>query len=136
TKLIIDLRDTPGGFVTATRTVASKFIASGPIFWEEDADGRLTETKPDEKVTAIDADIDVVVLIDRGRASASEIVASAMQDSGRATLIGETSYGKGTVQQWIDLENDNGGLKLTVAKGLPPPKNWVSQQGDSPATRG
>ena len=132
TKLIIDLRGNPGGFVTAARTVASKFIASGPIFWEEDADGKLTETKPDEEVTAIDADIDVVVLIDRGSASASEIVAGAMQDSGRATLIGATSYGKGTVQQWIDLENDNGGLKLTVAKWLTPDKHWVHNEGIVP----
>jgi carboxyl-terminal processing protease len=129
TRLIIDLRGNPGGFVTAARTVASKFITQGPIFWEVDAQGKQTETTRDDEVTAIDADIEVVVLIDRGSASASEIVAGALQDSGRATLIGETSYGKGTVQQWIDFDNDNGGLKLTVAKWLTPDKRWIHKVG-------
>jgi carboxyl-terminal processing protease len=129
TRLIIDLRGNPGGFVTAARTVASKFVAQGPIFWEVDAQGNETETTRDDKVTAIDADIEVVVLIDRGSASASEIVAGALQDSGRATLIGGTSYGKGTVQQWIDFDNDNGGLKLTVAKWLTPDKHWIHNVG-------
>ncbi|MEW5990050.1 MAG: S41 family peptidase [Chloroflexota bacterium] len=132
TKLIVDLRGNPGGFVTAARTVASLFIAEGPIFWEEDAKGSLEETSRDDAVDAIDAEVEVVVLIDRGSASASEIVAGALQDSGRATLIGETSYGKGTVQQWIDLENDNGGLKLTVAKWLTPDKHWVHNVGIVP----
>jgi carboxyl-terminal processing protease len=129
TRLIIDLRGNPGGFVTAARTVASKFVTQGPIFWEVDAQGNETETARDDKVTAIDADIEVVVLIDRGSASASEIVAGALQDTGRATLIGETSYGKGTVQQWIDFENDNGGLKLTTAKWLTPDKRWIHNVG-------
>jgi carboxyl-terminal processing protease len=129
TKLIVDLRGNPGGFVTAARTVASKFVAEGPIFWEVDADGNETETSRDAKVTAVDPDIEVAVLIDRGSASASEIVAGALQDSGRATLIGETSYGKGTVQQWIEFDNDNGGLKLTVAKWLTPDKRWIHKVG-------
>jgi carboxyl-terminal processing protease len=132
TKLIVDLRGNPGGFVTAARKAASLFIADGPIFWEVDAQGAETETLRDDEVTAIDADIEVVVLIDRGSASASEIVAGALQDSGRATLIGETSYGKGTVQQWIDFENDNGGLKLTVAKWLTPDKHWIHNVGIVP----
>ncbi|MCI0582929.1 MAG: S41 family peptidase [Chloroflexi bacterium] len=132
TKLIVDLRGNPGGFVTAAQKVASKLIAEGPIFWEVDAKGDETEGKRDEDVTAIDADIEVVLLIDRGSASASEIVAGALQDSGRATIIGETSYGKGTVQQWIDFENDNGGLKLTVAKWLTPDKHWVHNVGIVP----
>jgi carboxyl-terminal processing protease len=132
TKLIVDLRGNPGGFVTAARTVASTFIEDGPIFWEEDADGDVTPTESLGDGVATDPKIEVVVLIDRGSASASEIVAGALQDTGRATLIGETSYGKGTVQTWIELDDDAGGVKLTVAKWLTPDKRWIHRVGVVP----
>ncbi|HSO29328.1 MAG TPA: S41 family peptidase [Candidatus Sulfomarinibacteraceae bacterium] len=132
TKLIVDLRGNPGGFVTAARTVASAFIADGPIFWEEDAQGNQTPTETLGDGIATDPELQVVVLIDRGSASASEIVAGALQDTDRATIIGETSYGKGTVQQWIELESDTGGMKLTVAKWLTPDKRWIHRVGVVP----
>jgi carboxyl-terminal processing protease len=132
TRLIVDLRGNPGGFVTAARTVASAFVAKGPVFWEEDAQGNQTPTDSLGDGIATDPAIQVVVLIDRGSASASEIVAGALQDTGRATIIGETSYGKGTVQQWIELENDTGGMKLTVAKWLTPDKRWIHKVGVVP----
>ena len=132
TKLIVDLRGNPGGFITAARTVASAFIEEGPIFWEEDADGDVTPTDSLGDGVAADPKIEVVVLIDRGSASASEIVAGALQDTGRATLIGETSYGKGTVQTWIELDDDAGGVKLTVAKWLTPDKRWIHRVGVVP----
>ena len=84
-KLILDLRGNPGGYVTAARTVASQFIGSGPIFWEQDAKGSDIETTAMPGGAATDPAIRVVILIDRGRASASEIVAAALQDSGRAS---------------------------------------------------
>lgn len=129
TRIILDLRSNPGGFVTAARTVASAFIADGPVFWEEDAQGNLTATQALGKGVATDPGIQVAVLIDQGSASASEIVAGALQDTGRGTLIGETSYGKGTVQSWIELDNDAGGVKLTVAKWLTPDKRWIHRVG-------
>lgn len=132
TKLIVDLRGDPGGFITAARTVASTFIANGPVFWEEDAQGNQTPTNSLGNGVATDPKIQVAVLIDRGSASASEIVAGALQDTGRATLIGETSFGKGTVQQWIELDNDTGGVKLTVAKWLTPNKRWIHTIGIVP----
>ena len=132
TKLIVDLRGNPGGFVTAARKVASTFVGSGPVFWEEDSKGKQTPTPASEGGIATEASIEVVVLIDRGSASASEIVAGALQDTGRATVVGETSFGKGTVQQWTALENDNGGFRLTVAKWLTPDKRWVHHIGIVP----
>jgi carboxyl-terminal processing protease len=140
TKIVVDLRGNPGGFVTAARTVASTFIADGPVFWEQDAQGKQTATeagvpKPDGslgKGIAIDSKIKVAVLIDKGSASASEIVAGALQDTKRATLFGETSYGKGTVQTWIELDNNAGGVKLTVAKWLTPDKRWIHKIGIVP----
>lgn len=132
TRIILDLRGNPGGFVTAARTVASAFIAKGPVFWEEDAQGNTTPTESLGKGVATDSRIHVAVLIDKGSASASEIVAGALQDTGRGTLIGESSYGKGTVQTWIELNEDAGGVKLTVAKWLTPDKRWIHKIGLTP----
>jgi carboxyl-terminal processing protease len=131
-KLIVDLRGNPGGFITAARKVASQFIASGPIYWTEDAQGNQVATDAEGGGAATDPSIRVVVLIDKGSASASEIVAGALQDTNRATLVGETSFGKGTVQQWQPLENDAGGFKLTIAKWLTPAKRWVNHVGLTP----
>jgi carboxyl-terminal processing protease len=74
----------------------------------------------------------LVVLVDGGTASASEIVAGALQDRGRATLVGTKTFGKGTVQQWTQLENDQGGFRLTVAKWLTPDRTWVHGTGITP----
>ena len=85
TKLILDVRGNPGGYVTAARKIASQFIASGPVFWEQDAQGNQVATEALGDGVATAADVDVVVLIDGGSASASEIVAGALQDTERAT---------------------------------------------------
>jgi carboxyl-terminal processing protease len=130
-KIILDLRGNPGGYVTAARTIASQFIASGPLFWEETADGVQVATDAATGGIATGDDIELVVLVDRGSASASEIVAGALQDRDRATLVGETTFGKGTVQQWIEL-GDTGALKLTIAKWLTPDKRWIHQVGVMP----
>jgi carboxyl-terminal processing protease len=130
-KLIIDLRGNPGGFITDAQKVASTFIASGPVFWEQFADGHLQEWDADGKGVATDPSIKVVVLIDHGSASASEIVTGALRDTKRATIVGETSFGKGTVQEWITLE-DKGAVKLTIAKWLTPNKDWIHHIGIVP----
>jgi carboxyl-terminal processing protease len=130
-KLIIDLRGNPGGFITDAQKVASTFIASGPVFWEQFADGHLQEWDADGKGVATDSSIKVVVLIDHGSASASEIVTGALRDTKRATIVGETSFGKGTVQEWITLE-DKGAVKLTIAKWLTPNKDWIHHIGIVP----
>lgn len=129
--IVFDLRGNPGGFVTAAIDVASQFIGEGPIYWSEDSQGHQTEVDAKAGGVATDPSIRVVVLIDRGSASASEIVAGALQDRGRAELIGETSFGKGTVQEWIEL-GDLGGVKLTVNKWLTPDKHWVHKVGLTP----
>jgi carboxyl-terminal processing protease len=130
-RIILDLRGDPGGYVTAARAIASEFIASGPIFWEQDADGVTNETDATGDGVATDPSIKLVVLVDKGSASASEIVAGALQDTKRATIVGETSFGKGTVQQWIQLQNGSA-LKLTIAKWLTPLKHWIHHVGIVP----
>ena len=131
TSIVVDLRANPGGFVTAARSVASEFIASGPIFWQEDAQGNKTPTDAQTGGAATDPKVHVVVLIDKGSASASEIVAGALQDTKRATVIGETSFGKGTVQEWTTLEGA-GGYRLTIAKWLTPNQRWIHHVGIEP----
>ncbi|HUQ77720.1 MAG TPA: S41 family peptidase [Patescibacteria group bacterium] len=131
TRIILDLRGNPGGYVTAARAMASEFIKDGPVFFEEDAAGTQVATDATGQGIATDAKIKLVVLVDRGSASASEIVAGALQDRKRATVVGETSYGKGTVQQWIQLQ-DGAALKLTIAKWLTPDKHWIHHVGIVP----
>ncbi|HEX3264564.1 MAG TPA: S41 family peptidase [Candidatus Limnocylindrales bacterium] len=130
-KIVLDLRGNPGGFITAARSVASDFIATGPVFWEQDAKGVQNPTDAEPDGVATDPSIKVVVLIDKGSASASEIVAGALQDTKRAQLIGQTSFGKGTVQEWLPL-GALGGLKLTVYKWLTPEKRWIHKIGLTP----
>jgi carboxyl-terminal processing protease len=129
--IVVDLRGNPGGFVTAARSVASEFIGSGTIFWQEDAQGNKTSTDAQTGGAATDSRIHVVALIDKGSASASEIVAGALQDTKRATIVGETSFGKGTVQEWTTLEGA-GGYRLTIAKWLTPNQRWIHHVGIVP----
>jgi carboxyl-terminal processing protease len=132
TRLILDLRSNPGGYVTAARAVASQFIASGPVFWEEDASGTQVSTDAQPGGVATNPELRIVCLIDGGTASASEIVAGALQDTGRATLVGQTSFGKGTVQQWQELTGEGGAFRLTIARWLTPNKHWIHDIGLEP----
>ena len=129
---VVDLRDDPGGFVDAALGIASQFIASGP------STGRSSRRRPDRRTWRpvagwpTDPSIRVVVLVNGGSASASEILAGALHDSGRATLVGARTFGKGTVQQWIQLPNDSGGFRLSIAKWLTPDKTWIHGVGITP----
>jgi carboxyl-terminal processing protease len=131
TKIVFDLRGNPGGFLLDSLDVASEFIAEGPIYWQEDARGNQVQSDARAGGVATSSAIEVVVLIDRGTASAAEIVAGALQDRDRAILVGETSFGKGTVQEWLDL-GEVGGVKLTVSKWLTPDKRWIHRTGLTP----
>ncbi len=132
-RIVVDLRGNPGGFVTDAQQVISQFVPAGTtIFSEEDAAGTRTPTLAQAGGAATDPAIRVAVLIDGGSASASEIVAGALQDLGRATLVGAKSYGKGTIQVWQQLADDNGGYRLTIAKWLTPKGRWIHHVGLTP----
>ena len=132
TKLILDLRGNPGGYVTAARKIASQFIGSGVIFYEQDAAGTQIATEALGDGIATDPKLRIVCLIDGGSASASEIVAGALQDTRRATLVGQTSFGKGTIQQWQELTGEGGAFKLTIARWLTPDKRRIHKVGLTP----
>jgi len=127
-KIVLDLRDDPGGYLSTALSIASEFIGDGVVYIEENSKGERSSTLAQGGGIATDASIQLVVLINKGSASASEILAGALQDRGRAILIGETSFGKGVVQTFIDL-SDGSGLKLTIAKWLTPSGRWIHKIG-------
>ena len=132
TRLVVDLRGNGGGYITAAQAVASQFLSDGVIFYEQGADGVETATNATAGGAATDPRIKVVVLMDGNTASASEIVAGALQARGRAQLIGSQSYGKGTIQAFQQLSDNSGGFRLTIAKWLTPDKVWIHHIGLTP----
>ncbi|MCL4868407.1 MAG: S41 family peptidase [Anaerolineae bacterium] len=121
--LILDLRRNPGGGLTTVIEVADQFLDRGVVLIERFGDGR--ETIYDSKNGGLAEMVPMVVLIDEGSASASEVLAGALRDRGRAILIGQTTFGKGTVQTWRQLSNQ-GGIRLTIARWLTPNEVWVN----------
>lgn len=125
--IVFDLRNNPGGYLNDAEFIASEFIKSGTAVMQEDSDGKRIEYPVTGK--GLLTDVPVIVLINKGSASASEIVSGALHDHGRATLIGENSFGKGTIQQAEDLGN-GAGLHVTIAKWLTPNGTWVGNGKD------
>jgi carboxyl-terminal processing protease len=129
--IVFDLRDNPGGYIEAARKVASEFIADGVIFTQESAGDEVTTWEATGDGLATDSKIPVVVLINNGSASASEIVAAALKETGRATIVGQHSYGKNTVQVWAPLDN-GGGVRITISRWFTPKHHSVAPDGVQP----
>lgn len=130
-QLVLDLRDNPGGYIDAAQAIASQFIDDGVIFTQESAGDDVREWTATGDGVATDPDLPLAVLINGGSASASEIVAAALQESGRATVVGEPSFGKDTVQVWSRLENE-GGVRITISRWFTPDHNSVAPDGIRP----
>ena len=128
--LILDLRGNGGGFLTSAIDVASEFIPDGVILIERFGDGEETihQARPGGKAV----EINLVVLINGGTASASEIVAGAVQDHERGLLVGETSFGKGSVQNWVELDDNQGAIRVTIARWYTPGDRLIHGIGLSP----
>jgi carboxyl-terminal processing protease len=130
--LIIDVRDNPGGFLKKVVDIADPFIEKGKTIVQiEDRAGKrqVTISKLKDQVRKYP----IAVLINKGSASASEILAAALQQSAGSKLIGETTYGKGTVQDTFDAEMaDGSNLKLTIDKWLTPNGTWIHKKGIMP----
>ena len=128
--IVIDLRNNGGGYLTTAVEVASEFIDKGVIVYEKYGDGR--QEKLDALGNGRATNIPLVVLINEGSASASEILAGALQDYGRAKLVGVKSYGKGSAQIWQPLSNDQGAARVTIAKWLTPKERTIDHIGLTP----
>ena len=122
--MVLDLRNNPGGFLESAVFIGSEFLDGGDVVLQENNEGVRTPFKVNRKGKLLS--IPVNVLINKGSASASEIVAGALQDRKRATLIGDKSFGKGTIQEAEDLEAGTG-IHITIAKWLTPEGRWVNQ---------
>lgn len=129
--IILDLRNNGGGYLTTAIDVVSEFIPGNKTaMLEETSDGsRQTFTT---KRGGLATDIPLVVLINEGTASASEITAGAIQDYQRGQLVGITTYGKGSVQNWIPLENEQGAVRVTIARWLTPNGRQINKIGLTP----
>lgn len=127
--VIIDLRNNPGGYLEDAVDITSLFIPSGVVVKEKDRNGNIKELKTtlNQKIK----DIPLVVLVNGGSASASEIFAGAIQDCGRGKLIGEKTFGKGSVQNLEDLK-DGSKVRVTIAKWLTPKDREIDKEGIEP----
>ena len=128
--LILDLRNNGGGYLVPAVEVASQFMNDGVVLYEQYGDG--SRQTYDARPGGLALDIPMVVLVNEGTASASEIVAGALQDQGRAQLVGELTYGKGSVQNWIPLDNDQGAVRITIAQWLTPAGRTIHEVGLTP----
>jgi carboxyl-terminal processing protease len=131
-KLLLDLRGNPGGYLDASVDMASWFLKGGKVVVTEDyGDNKPSEVFRSKGYDIFTDKLKFVILIDGGSASASEILAGAMQDNGRAKLVGSQSFGKGSVQEIMKVTPDTL-LKITVAKWLTPNGNSISEKGLTP----
>jgi carboxyl-terminal processing protease len=111
--LVVDLRFNPGGLLTSAVDVADLFIAEGLIVATDGRNTERKEWKAQQRGTL--TDVPLAVLVNQFSASASEVTAAALQDHGRAVIVGERTWGKGSVQNVVELENGQGALKLTTS---------------------
>lgn len=127
--IVLDLRNNPGGYLTDAVFIASEFLDHGAVVLEEDNTGERREMDVSRKGLLIS--YSVVILVNKGSASASEIVAGALRDHNRAEIIGDNTFGKGTVQEAADVDG-GASVHLSVAKWLTPNGTWVNKVGIKP----
>lgn len=128
--MVLDLRNNPGGYLKDAQYIAGEFLPEGKtVVIQDDGKGNTQSLTVNRQGALLD--IPLVILINKGSASASEIVAGAMRDNTRAKLVGETSFGKGTIQTALDL-GSSAGLHITIAKWLTPNGTWVHGKGLAP----
>ena len=129
--VILDLRNNPGGYLQDAVDIGSEFVNTGSVVVQEErSDGTIKKYKSDNSLPRL-LSLPVAVLINGGSASASEILAGALHDDRQAKLVGETTFGKGTIQEPEDLGNGIG-LHITIAKWLTPSGVWVNGKGLEP----
>ena len=127
--MIFDLRNNPGGYLEGAVYIGSEFIASGTVVTQTNSNGSKIDYPVNRTGNLLSAPI--VVLVNKGSASAAEIVAGALRDFKRATIVGETTFGKGSVQTPEELR-DGSSLHVTTGKWLLPKGDWIHKKGIKP----
>jgi len=127
--LVFDLRNNPGGYLTGSVFIASEFLKNGPVVIQESATGGRQTYEVNRPGRLLE--IPMVVLINKGSASASEIVAGVLKERQRAKIVGETSFGKGSIQEAQDLP-EGAGIHITTYKWLLPSGKWINSSGVEP----
>jgi carboxyl-terminal processing protease len=127
--IVFDMRNNPGGLLDTAIEVASAFLPDGEVVVTEGPDSSTSYPTSGDPI--VPADIGVIVIVNEGSASASEVVSAVLQERGRATVVGENTFGKNTVQQRFSLSN-RGALKLTIARWLTPEGHDFGEVGVTP----
>lgn len=122
--LVLDLRNNPGGYLEGAVYIASEFLDGGVVVMQEKSSGERSSYSVNRQGKLLK--LPMIVLVNKGSASASEIVAGALQDRKRAKLVGEKTFGKGTIQEAEDLPNGTG-IHITIAKWLTPQGRWTNE---------
>lgn len=131
-KLVLDVRGNPGGYLEAAVDMASWFLPSGKLVVKEESKNlAVSKEYRSRGYNVFSSRLKFVILVDGGSASASEILAGALSEHGRATLVGKKTYGKGSVQELVEITPETS-LKVTVAKWLTPEGHSISQNGIEP----
>ncbi len=131
TGMVVDMRGNPGGFLDSAVYLAGEFIPRGKLVVKQESTTAGNRSYTVDRQGRL-MDIPLSVLIDRGSASAAEIFSGAMRDHARAQLVGEKSFGKGSVQEAEDLK-DGAGLHVTIAKWILPKGDWIHGKGIKPS---
>lgn len=129
--IVFDLRNNPGGYLSDATFISSEFLKKGLVVVSEESNSQIQQGSMNVTRDGLLLEPRVVILINKGSASASEIVAGALRDHKRAILVGETSFGKGTIQTAEDL-GGGAGIHVTIAKWLTPNGTWVNGEGLTP----
>jgi carboxyl-terminal processing protease len=130
-QIVFDLRNNGGGYIVSAQKIASEFVSSGTIFTQESAGDQVKTWNAVGGGLATDPKIPLVVLVNSGSASASEIVTDALKELGRATIIGEHTFGKDEIQVWAPLQN-GGGVRITISRWFGPNHDSVHPDGVQP----
>jgi carboxyl-terminal processing protease len=128
--IILDMRDNPGGLLDVAVDIGSRFVPKGAIVYTKERDGEERAMMAEPKKFAA-LKMPIVVLVNKYSASAAEILTGALKDNDLATVVGEHSYGKASVQVLVELKN-GGALVVTTAKYLTPAKHDISEKGILP----
>jgi len=129
--IVLDMRNNPGGYMQEAVNLAAEFLPNGKVIVKQESTQETDKSFATQRIGRL-LTVPLAVLMNKGSASASEILAGALSEHGRAKLVGDKSFGKGTIQTAEDLDANGAGVHITIARWLTPNGNWVHEKGLTP----